>query len=102
MFKPSKLPQHSPIDNPNRRQFMIAGGTATVAALAAVSNISLATEDPYADPAEPALPPSDMVLDIKRAALGFTDPQVDFLSPDGVTWGVVGASVTQHDTVANI
>ena len=102
MFKPSKLQQNSPIDDLNRRRFMIDGGTATVAALAAVSNISLATEDPYADPAEPALPPSDMVLEIKRAALVVTDPQIDFLSPDGVTWGVVGASVTQHDTVANI
>jgi hypothetical protein len=102
MFKPPKLKQNSPIDDLNRRRFMVAGGTATVAALAAVSNISFATEDPYADPAEPALPPSDMVLEIKRAALVVTDPQIDFLSPDGVTWGVVGASVTQHDTVANI
>jgi nicotinamidase-related amidase len=31
-----------------------------------------------------------------------TDPQVDFLSPDGVTWGVVGASVTEHNTVHNL
>ncbi len=31
-----------------------------------------------------------------------TDPQVDFLSPDGVTWGVVGESVQQHNTVENI
>lgn len=31
-----------------------------------------------------------------------TDPQVDFLSPKGVTWKVVGKSVTQHNTVANI
>ena len=31
-----------------------------------------------------------------------TDPQNDFLSPDGVTWGVVGGSVTENNTVANI
>ncbi|PPR28188.1 MAG: hypothetical protein CFH38_00139 [Alphaproteobacteria bacterium MarineAlpha10_Bin1] len=31
-----------------------------------------------------------------------TDPQIDFLSPDGVTWGVVGESVMEHNTVANI
>ncbi len=43
-----------------------------------------------------------MVLDIERAALVVVDPQVDFLSPNGVTWGVVGASVTQHNTVANL
>jgi len=81
----------------------------TVAAIAiAVASLSLsntvahATSDPYAPPAKPALPPSDMVLDLKRTALVITDPQIDFLSPDGVTWGVVGASVTEHNTVANI
>jgi biuret amidohydrolase len=30
------------------------------------------------------------------------DPQNDFLSPDGVTWGVVGESVTENGTVENI
>jgi hypothetical protein len=43
--------------------------------------------DPYAPPAKPALPPSDMKLDLPRTALVITDPQIDFLSPDGVTWG---------------
>jgi nicotinamidase-related amidase len=43
-----------------------------------------------------------MVLDLPRTALVITDPQVDFLSPKGVTWGVVGASVEKHGTVANI
>ena len=88
----------------NRRRFLKTGlgGALTVTALTAASKLSLASEDPYAEPAEPALPPSDMVLNIKRAALVVTDPQVDFLSPDGVTWGVVGASVTQHNTVANL
>jgi nicotinamidase-related amidase len=77
--------------------------TATAAATALASNPAQAqTENPYADPAEPALPPSNMVLDLSRAALVVTDPQVDFLSPDGVTWGVVGPSVTEHNTVANI
>jgi nicotinamidase-related amidase len=37
-----------------------------------------------------------------RTALVVTDPQNDFLSPDGVTWGVVGKSVTANNTVANI
>ena len=88
----------------NRRSFLRTGlGSAvTVAALATASKLASAAEDPYADPAEPALPPSDMVLNIKRTALVVTDPQVDFLSPDGVTWGVVGASVTEHGTVANL
>jgi nicotinamidase-related amidase len=57
---------------------------------------------PYAEPENPALPPSDMKLDLSRTALVVTDPQVDFLSPKGVTWGVVGASVEQHGTVGNI
>ncbi|MDI1346209.1 MAG: cysteine hydrolase [Pseudolabrys sp.] len=43
-----------------------------------------------------------MKLDLPRTALVVTDPQIDFLSPKGVTWGVVGKSVEQQDTVANI
>jgi nicotinamidase-related amidase len=37
-----------------------------------------------------------------RTALVVTDPQNDFLSPKGVTWGVVGKSVTENRTVENI
>jgi nicotinamidase-related amidase len=79
----------------------IAGGVA-LAAAGAAAGTAQADASPYADPAEPALPPSGMVLDRPRAALVVTDPQIDFLSPDGVTWGVVGASVQEHNTVANI
>lgn len=35
-------------------------------------------------------------------ALVVTDPQNDFLSPEGVTWGVVGESVTENRTVDNL
>ncbi|MEK6155469.1 isochorismatase family protein [Flavobacteriaceae bacterium 3-367] len=35
-------------------------------------------------------------------AMVITDPQNDFLSPKGATWGVVGESVVQNNTVANI
>ena len=35
-------------------------------------------------------------------AVVITDPQNDFLSPDGVTWGLVGESVEEHKTVAHI
>ncbi len=35
-------------------------------------------------------------------ALVITDPQNDFLSPDGVAWGVVGESVTENNTVKHI
>ena len=43
-----------------------------------------------------------MAVDLSNTALVITDPQIDFLSPDGVAWGVVGASVERHDTVANL
>ena len=35
-------------------------------------------------------------------AIVITDPQNDFLSPDGVTWELVGNSVTENGTVAHI
>jgi nicotinamidase-related amidase len=47
------------------------------------------------------LPDPGMTID-KHTALVVTDPQNDFLSPDGVTWGVVGQSVTENNTVSNI
>ena len=35
-------------------------------------------------------------------ALVITDPQIDFLSEKGVTWGMVGQSVEENNTVENI
>ncbi len=35
-------------------------------------------------------------------AIVITDPQNDFLSPEGVTWGVVGESVIKNNTVDNL
>ena len=43
-----------------------------------------------------------MILNPEITALVIIDPQNDFLSPEGVTWGVVGESVTQNNTVENI
>lgn len=37
-----------------------------------------------------------------RVAVVVTDPQNDFLSPNGVAWGVVGRSVQENNTVENI
>ena len=48
------------------------------------------------------MPKTDVVVELKNTALVLTDPQIDFLSPKGVTWKVVGKSVTEHNTVANI
>ena len=58
--------------------------------------------NPYDEPENPGLPPSNMELDLSRTALVVTDPQIDFLSPDGVTWDIVGKSVTENKTVENI
>ena len=104
MSKSGKSHENNRNHNTGRRSFLWTGlGSAAVfASLAMASNVGNAVEDPYADPTEPALPPSDMVLDRARTALVVTDPQIDFLSPEGVTWGVVGESVTHHNTVENI
>jgi len=48
------------------------------------------------------LPDPGMEVDLKNTAILITDPQNDFLSPDGVAWGVVGESVTENNTVENI
>lgn len=43
-----------------------------------------------------------MKIDFQNTALVIVDPQNDFLSPDGVTWGMVGKNVTENNTVENI
>ena len=48
------------------------------------------------------LPDPGMEIVPGKTALVVTDPQNDFLSPDGVTWGVVGKSVEKNGTVDNI
>jgi len=87
-----------------RRQALMSSAAIGVATAASLSGSPASAQqaDPYAPPAKPALPPSDMKLNLARAALVITDPQIDFLSPDGVTWGVVGASVERNGTVGNI
>jgi len=47
------------------------------------------------------LPDPGFIID-DNTAIVITDPQNDFLSPDGVAWGVVGESVTANNTVNNI
>ncbi len=48
------------------------------------------------------LPNPGVTIDPERTAIVITDPQNDFLSPEGVTWGLVGKNVTENNTVANI
>ncbi len=47
------------------------------------------------------LPDPGFTID-RVTAIVITDPQNDFLSPNGVTWGVVGESVTKNGTVENL
>jgi nicotinamidase-related amidase len=63
---------------------------------------AIGADDPYAEPENPGLPPSNMELNLSRTALVITDPQIDFLSPDGVTWALVGNNVTNNKTVEHI
>ncbi len=93
-----------------RRRLLSKGGMTLAAATAAITtgmggSTLAATEeakDLYADPEKPGLPATDMDVDKSRTALVVIDPQVDFLSPTGVAWGVVGESVTEQQTVDNI
>jgi nicotinamidase-related amidase len=47
------------------------------------------------------LPDPGFTID-ESTAIVITDPQNDFLSPQGVTWGVVGESVTKNGTIENL
>jgi len=76
--------------------------TAALVASVALATSAIAADNPYAEPETPGLPASDMELNLPRTALVVTDPQIDFLSEDGVTWGIVGESVTENNTVENI
>lgn len=49
-----------------------------------------------------ALPNPGMKVIANNTAMVIIDPQNDFLSPEGVTWGVIGESVTENNTVENI
>jgi nicotinamidase-related amidase len=56
----------------------------------------------YQDPQNAVLPDPGMQLDPSRAALVIIDPQIDFLSPEGVTWPFVGNSVTENGVVGHL
>ena len=86
----------------DRRQFLKTSVAGTAAVAGMTMGVARAAENPYADPEKPGLPPSNMELNLSRTALVVTDPQIDFLSPKGVTWALVGESVTEQNTVENI
>ena len=97
---------HEQVDKARRRLLagaagVVAAGTAGLAGGAALAASNEARAK-YVDPEKPGLPQVDMEIEKGRTALVVTDPQVDFLSEKGVTWGVVGESVTEQGTVDNI
>ncbi|MGR3455846.1 cysteine hydrolase [Pseudooceanicola sp.] len=53
-------------------------------------------------PLNDGLPMPGFDITAGDTALVITDPQNDFLSPEGVTWGVVGESITANGTVGNL
>jgi len=101
---------HSDSKPVERRALLKSIAAAAAVALAGVATAGAteklatagATEDQYRDPLRPALPNPEMRLDLTRAALVIIDPQIDFLSPKGVSWKLFGESVEEHNTVANI
>ena len=63
---------------------------------------NLGTEVTLVTSADLGIPRPGMMLEVGRTAIVITDPQNDFLSPEGVAWDVVGESVTENGTVGNI
>ena len=62
------------------------------------SRAATATQPPIND----GLPMPGFDIIPGETAIVITDPQNDFLSPEGVTWGVVGESITKNGTVENL
>ena len=88
-----KTPSNPTIQN-RIRTGMIALATTVALAISATSGVVLADNSGLPDPG------FEIVLG--KTALVVTDPQIDFLSPKGVTWGVVGKNVEANGTVGNI
>ena len=83
-----------------RRESLYIHVFVTVLAVSTLLSIGWLTAnagtDKYAPPEKSGLPPSDMKLNMERTALLVTDPQIDFLSPKGATWAIVGESVNNQ------
>jgi nicotinamidase-related amidase len=61
-----------------------------------------ASTDPYAGPEKPVLPASTFKWDSSRTAMVVIDPQIDFMSPKGSSWPLVGESVTEQKLVPHL
>jgi nicotinamidase-related amidase len=87
-----------------RRSFLagLAGAAVATVVSAAQPTTANAAPAPYADPKNRFLPDPGMRLDLRRTALVVIDPQIDFMSPKGAAWSIVGESVTEQRLVPNL
>lgn len=76
----------------------VTQAAAQAAAQGPESRAATATQPPVND----GLPMPGFTIEPGKTAIVITDPQNDFLSPQGVTWGVVGQSITENRTVENL
>jgi hypothetical protein len=65
------------------------------------SNEEIVMTDTTSLPPQSDLPTPAFTLDPSPLGLVLTDPQIDFLSPESVSWGVFGESILANDTVAH-
>jgi len=79
---------------PNVRATIILFATAAALVTSVLGGAALADKSGLPDPG--------FEIVQGRTALLVTDPQNDFLSPDGVTWGVVGKNIEANGTVEHI
>lgn len=79
---------------PNLRATIILFATAAALVTSVLGGAALADKSGLPDPG--------FEIVQGRTALLVTDPQNDFLSPDGVTWGVVGKNIEANGTVEHI
>lgn len=89
------------IDERFSRRSALKASIAAGAALALGAGQSEAQLSPR-ESKKPAGASSPLVLDRKDTALVVIDPQNDFLSEKGVSWGLLRDSVKEHNTVENI
>jgi nicotinamidase-related amidase len=79
-----------------------AAVTVALALAGLAGTAGAASKDPYADPVNPALPASTFKWDTSRTAMVVIDPQIDFMSPKGGAWGLMGESVTEQKLVPHL
>ena len=82
------------------RQYTAAQDDDPLAAQSAAGSTYVAPASGDGD--DDALPRPGMVLERGRFAIVLTDPQVDFFSPKGVAWSVVGESVMENKTIEHV